>query len=291
MILIVGCGSGAGRSIDVSFARGTGPPVVVAAGDVASCSSSGDEATAKLLADIDGTIITLGDNAYPDGSAEDFRKCYDPTWGRFKNRTLPVPGNHEYMTEGAEGYFGYFGDAAGDPPKGYYSYDLGSWHIVALNSNRCLGNVGCYFISPQVRWLRSDLAANEYKDCTLAYMHHPLFTSGEYRLGVPEVKPMWEALYEAGADVILSAHDHNYQRFAPQDPDGRADPERGIRQFVVGTGGKSHYQIKTALSTSEVHTDDTYGVLKLTLRPESYDWRFIPVGGEEFIDSGRGRCH
>ena len=221
-ILALGCGSGAARSEDVSSIRSAGEPVVVAAGDIASCDSKSDEATAELLADIDEPVIlALGDEAYENGSAQDFRKCYDLSWGRFKNRTLPVPGNHEYMTEGAQGYFDYFGKAAGDPSEGYYSYDLDGWHIIALNSNRCLGNVGCYFISPQVRWLKSDLAANEDKDCTLAYMHHPLFTSGEYRPGVPEVKPLWEALHEAGVDVVLSAHDHNYQRFTPQDPDGR----------------------------------------------------------------------
>ena len=291
-ILASGCGSGAVHSEAIPLAWSTGKPVIVAAGDIAGCDSNGDEATAELLAEINGTIIAaLGDEAYENGSAQDFRKCYDPTWGRFKNRTFPVPGNHEYMTEGAEGYFGYFGKAAGDPSEGYHSYDLDRWHIIALNSNRCLGNVGCYFISPQVRWLKSDLAANEDKDCTLAYMHHPLFTSGEYRPGVPEVKPLWEALHEAGVDVVLSAHDHNYQRFTPQDPDGRADPERGIREFVVGTGGRSHYDIETALPNSEVHTDDTYGVLKLTLRVGNYDWRFVAVDGAVFTDSGHGQCH
>jgi acid phosphatase type 7 len=233
----------------------------------------------------------LGDEAYENGSAKNFRECYDPTWGRFKNRTFPVPGNHEYMTEGAEGYFGYFGKAAGDSSEGYYSYDLDGWHVIALNSNRCLRILGCHFVSPQVRWLKANLAANDDKTCTLAYFHHPLFTSGIYRPGAPEVKPLWETLYEAGADVILSAHDHNYQRFTPQDPDGEADPERGIRQFVVGSGGRSLYQIETALPNSEVHNDETYGVLELTLKPKSYNWRFVPVDGAAFTDSGHGRCH
>jgi hypothetical protein len=291
-VLAVGCGSGAARSNDVSFLQSTGRPVVIASGDIASCDSEGDEATAQLLAEINGTIIVaLGDLAYENGSAQDFQKCYDATWGRFKSRTLPVPGNHEYMTEGAKGYFGYFGKAAGEPSEGYYSYDLDGWHIIALNSNRCLGNVGCYSISPQLRWLKSDLAANEDKDCTLAYMHHPLFTSGEYRPGVPEVKPLWEILHDAGADVVLSAHDHNYQRFAPQDPDGKIDLERGIREFVVGTGGKSHYEIETTLPNSEAHNDDIFGVLKLTLHPNGYDWQFIPVEGAAFSDSGHDRCH
>jgi len=273
------------------FARSTGKPVVVAAGDIADCENKGDEETATLLARIDGTVVALGDEAYEKGSAKNFRECYDPTWGRFKDRTLPVPGNHEYMTEGAEGYFGYFGDAAGDPSEGYYSYDLGGWHIVALNSNKCLEIVGCYALSPQAHWLEADLAANEGKACTLAYMHHPLFTSGKYRPGVPEVKPLWDALYEAGADVMLSAHDHSYQRFAPQDPDGRMDLQRGIRQFVVGTGGKSHYEIRSALPNSEVQNDETYGVLKLSLHRKGYDWWFVPVEGAAFTDSGHGRCH
>jgi hypothetical protein len=291
-ILVVGCGSRADRSVNPPFAGNTGKPIVVAAGDIASCKSKGDEATAELLAEIDGaTIAALGDEAYEKGSAQDFRECYDPTWGRFKGRTLPVPGNHEYMTEGAEGYFDYFEQAAGYPSEGYYSYDLAKWHVVALNSNKCLIRFGCHALSGQVRWLKADLAANEDKSCTLAYMHHPLFTSGKYRPGIPEVKPLWEVLYEAGADVVLSAHDHNYQRFAPQNPGGKVDSERGIRAFVVGTGGRSHYEIESALPNSEVQNDDTYGVLKLTLHPKGYDWRFIPVKGATFTDSGHGWCH
>jgi hypothetical protein len=289
-MLVVSCGSRNALPSDVPSARSVKNPVV-AAGDIASCPSTGDEATAKLVASIDGTVITLGDNAYPDGSAEDFRECYDSSWGRFKNRTHPVPGNHEYKTEDAQGYFGYFGEAAGNPHEGYYSYNLGGWHIVALNSNLCLEIAGCHLLSPQVRWLEADLAANDDKDCALAYMHHPLFTSGQYRPGISEVKPLWKDLYEAGADVVLSAHDHNYQRFAPQDPDGETDPERGIRQFVVGTGGRSLYPIMEPIANSEVHNDEIYGVLKLNLRPEGYDWRFVPVDGETFTDSGRGQCH
>jgi len=291
VVLAVGCGSGDAPSGDAPFTQSTGKPVVVAAGDIAGCESKGDEATAELLAKIDGTVVALGDEAYEKGSVENFRECYGPTWGRFKDRTLPVPGNHEYMTEGAEGYFDYFGDAAGDPSEGYYSYDLGAWHVVALNSNKCLEIGGCHALSGQVRWLEADLEANEGKACTLAYMHHPLFTSGMYRPGIPEVKPLWEVLHEAGADVVLSAHDHNYQRFAPQNPDGKVDREGGIREFVVGTGGKSHYEIGDVLPNSEVQNDETYGVLKFTLHPEGYDWRFVPVEGEAFRDSGHGSCH
>ena len=265
--------------------------VLLAAGDIANCRAEGDEATAKLVGSIDGTVLALGDEAYPRGSAANFEGCYGPSWGRFEERTKPVPGNHEYYTEGAKPYYDYFGKAAGDPDEGYYSYDLGGWHFVALNSNCGEGRVRCGPGSAQVRWLKKDLAANEGRACTLAYFHHPLFTSGEYRPGIPEMKPFWEALYSAGADVVLNAHDHNYQRFAPQDPEGRADPERGIREFVVGTGGKSHHPISDPIANTEVSADDTYGVLKLTLRPKGYGWRFLPVADRKFTDSGEERCH
>jgi acid phosphatase type 7 len=272
--------------------RPPGPPsgkVIVAVGDIASCSGTADEATARLVGGIDGsTILTLGDEAYPEGTAKEFDKCYKPTWGRFEGRTLPVPGNHEYHTAKAKGYFGYFGKAAGASGKGYYSYDLGQWHIVALNSN--CEEVGCTASSPQLRWLEADLA-KDTKSCTLAYFHYPLYSSGKYRPGIHEVKPLWEALYAAEVDVVLNGHDHSYQRFAPQDPDGKADPQRGIREFVVGTGGRSHYPIRKPIANSEVYNDETYGVLKLTPHPESYEWRFIPVKGETFTDSGSARCH
>ena len=269
-----------------------GPPasgkVIVAAGDIADCLSDGDEETARLVGGIEGTVLTLGDNAYEDGTAQDFSECYEPTWGQFKERTRPAPGNHDYETEGASAYFDYFGDAAGQPGKGYYSYDLGSWHIVALDSN--CEEVGCAATSPQLRWLKADLA-KDAKTCTLAYFHYPLFSSGKYRPGIQEVKPLWEALYAADVDVVLNGHDHNYQRFAPQDPNGKADPQRGIREFVVGTGGRSHYSILGHIANSEVYNDETYGVLQLTLNPQSYQWRFIPVEGETFTDSGSARCH
>jgi 3',5'-cyclic AMP phosphodiesterase CpdA len=270
------------------------PAVVVAAGDIAVCRTEGDEATAKLVEGIEGaTVLTLGDNAYPDGSAEDLEECYEPTWGQFKNRTKPVPGNHEYHTEGASAYFDYFGKAAGDPDEGYYSYELGSWHIVALNSNCGEAEIRCSPSSTQVRWLEEDLAANadEEGGCTLAYMHHPRFSSGEEHGSYETIEPMWEALYEAGAEVVLSGHEHNYERFAPQDPSGKADPERGIRQFVVGTGGgASDYPILEPLPNSEVQNDETYGVLKLTLRPKGYEWRYLSAEGGEFTDSGSARC-
>jgi hypothetical protein len=267
--------------------------VIVAAGDIADCRREGDDATARLVGGIDGaTVLTLGDNAYPDGSAEDFAECYDPTWGRFEDRTKPSPGNHDYDTEEAEGYFNYFGKAAGNPDEGYYSYNLGRWHIVALNSNCEEVPGGCEASSPQGRWLKADLAANDDKTCTLAYMHHPRFSSGEKHGNTYYVKPLWETLYEAGADVVLSGHEHNYERFAPQNPSGREDPERGIRQFVVGTGGgKDHYPILDPITNSEVHNDDTYGVLTVRLHPKGYGWRFVPVGGARFTDFGSARCH
>ena len=268
-----------------------GPPVVVAAGDIARCGTESDDATAELVGGIEGTVLTLGDNTYPDGSAENYDECYQPTWGQFKKRTRPAPGNHEYETEGASAYFDYFGKAAGDPDKGYYSYDLGSWHVVALNSNCGEGGLRCGPGSPQGRWLQEDLATNDEEACTLAYFHHPLFTSGSYRPGIERVERLWEVLYAAGVDVMLNGHDHNYQRFSPQDPGGRADPEGGIRQFVVGTGGRSLNEISNPIANTEVYSDDAYGVLKLTLHPKKYEWEFVPVEGETFSDSGSAGCH
>jgi acid phosphatase type 7 len=273
-----------------------GPPsgVIVAAGDIANCAGEGDEETARLVGSMEGaTVLALGDEAYPEGTAQDFEECYEPSWGQFKERTKPAPGNHEYETEGASAYFDYFGETAGDPDKGYYSYDLGAaWHIVALNSNCGVEEIRCGPGSSQTKWLKEDLAANSDEGgCTLAYMHHPRFSSGEEHGSTPTLEPLWEALYKAGADVVLSGHEHNYERFAPQDPEGRADPQRGIREFVVGTGGKSHYPIVNPIANSEIHNDQTYGVLKLTLNPHSYEWEFVSVEGESFTDSGSSRCH
>jgi calcineurin-like phosphoesterase family protein len=263
--------------------------VLVGAGDIADCASSGDEATAKLLADISGTVYTTGDNAYESGAPPEFSECYDPTWGRYKARTRPSVGNHDYLTPEASGYFGYFGSAAGDPKKGYYSYDLGEWHIVSLNS-MCWHVGGCGPTSPMVSWLKEDLAANP-KPCTLAYWHDPLFSSG-YHGSAPRMKPSWDALYAANAEVVLNGHDHDYERFAPQSPSGAADDERGIREFVVGTGGRELRPFRTTIEAhSEVRNAHTFGVLKLTLHADGYDWKFIPVAGKTFTDSGTGFCH
>jgi hypothetical protein len=262
--------------------------VLVGAGDIARCSSTGDEATARLLDDIPGTVATLGDNAYDGGDATQFENCYEPSWGRHKVRTMPSVGNHDYETPGASGYFGYFGEAAGDPEKGYYSYNLGEWHIVVLNSE-CEFVGGCRPGDPQIRWLEQDLAANP-TSCTLAYWHRPLYSSSRYGYA-PRMKPAWEALFASKAEVVLNGHDHLYERFAPMEPDGNANYERGIREFVAGTGGASHHPLGDIQPNSEVRNADTYGVLKLTLHQSSYEWEFVPVAGETFTDSGTQSCH
>lgn len=259
-------------------------PVFVGSGDIAYCSSNGDEATANLLDSISGTVFTTGDNAYHDGTPEEFKNCYDGSWGRHKERTYPSPGNHDYNTADAAGYFDYFGSNAGEPGKGYYSYDLGAWHIIVLNSNIPVKND-----SPQEQWLRADLAAHP-SACTLAYWHHPRFSSGTTHGSHTSMQALWQALYDYGADVILAGHEHNYERFALQDPQGVADPSRGIREFVIGSGGRSHYEFGNPIVNSEVRNGDTYGVLKLTLHPTSYSWEFVPEAGMTFTDSGEAPC-
>ena len=266
------------------------PPVLVSAGDIADCSSAGDEATANLLDSLRGTIAVLGDNAYPNGTDANYAACYEPTWGRHKARTRPTPGNHEYRTAGAGGYFRYFGSTAGDPDKGYYSYDLGDWHIVVLNSNSNCADVRCGTGSLQLRWLRDDLAAHPAK-CTLAYWHHPRFNSGAHHGNNINVAGFWRALYDSGADVVLNGHEHLYERFAPQTPDAVPDPHRGIRQFTVGTGGRREYGFGRIQPNSEVRQRGTDGVLKLELEDDGYRWEFIPAHGGTFKDSGSGQCH
>jgi Bacterial Ig-like domain (group 2)/Calcineurin-like phosphoesterase len=263
----------------------SGDPVMVGAGDIGSCNSDGDEATALLLDNIAGTVFTLGDNVYDSGLASEFADCYDPTWGRHKARTKPAIGNHEtYGTTDAAGYYDYFGVAAGERGKGYYSYDLGAWHIVVINNMIDVGST-----STQVTWLRADLASHATQ-CTLAYWHYPLFSSGDHGNNT-EMKPVYQALYDAGADVVLNGHDHDYERFAPQDANGAADPARGIREFVVGTGGASYYAFNTPQPNSVIRHTGSFGVLKLTLHTSSYDWQFVPVAGDTFTDTGTGTCH
>ena len=263
--------------------------ILVGAGDIADCKVlAGAEATAKLLDQISGTVMVVGDLAYPDGSKENFQ-CYDKTWGRARSRTRPAPGNHEFHAAGATPYFDYFGVLAGDPKTGYYSYDLGAWHIIVLNSE-CKDVGGCDAGSAQERWLRADLASHPVA-CTLAYWHKPLFSSGSAHGNDLTVKPLWDALYDANADVVINGHDHDYERFAPQTPDGASDAVRGIREFVVGTGGKSHRPFGAPKPNSEVRDATAFGVLKLTLKANGYDWQFIPEEGKTFTDAGSGVCH
>jgi hypothetical protein len=263
--------------------------ILVGAGDIADCKDlSGAEATAKLLDQLPGTVMAVGDLAYPDGSKENF-VCYDKTWGRAKSRTRPAVGNHEFHSAGGTPYFEYFGAAAGDPKTGYYSYELGTWHIVVLNSE-CEAVGSCQAGSPQEKWLRADLAAHPAA-CTLAYWHKPLFSSGGAHGNDLTVKPLFQALYEANADIVVNGHDHDYERFAPQTPDGAADPARGVREFVAGTGGKNHRPFAEPKPNSELRDATAFGVLKLTLEPGGYEWQFIPEAGKTFTDSGSGKCH
>lgn len=260
-----------------------GPPVpLLAAGDIAVCGSAAAEATARLIDGLPGTVITLGDNAYPSGSADSFRDCYGPTWGRHKARTRPSPGNHDYEQPGAVPYFNYFGVNAGPSGLGYYRFHLGEWQIYSLNSNVPMGTG-----SSQMQWLRRELAANP-SACTLAYWHHPLFSSGPNG-DTAVMREIWTILQQGGADVVVSGHDHLYERFAPQDAGGRANP-RGLREFVAGTGGAHLYAPRSIRPNSEV-ISSTHGVLKLTLKPESYEWQFVPIPGKSFTDFGTAPCN
>jgi len=278
------------RSVSCSDEPNT--PVIAAAGDIAC--PTGDEpsegscqqlATSDLLVrNVPWTVLTLGDNQYDDGELGEFRRSYAASWGRVKAITRPTPGNHDYHVTGAAGYHAYFGPLAGSPHEGYDSFDVGAWHLIALNSN-CEA-VGCDEGSAQERWLREDLAAHPGA-CTLAYWHHPRFSSGDHG-NDPSVDAFWRALFEAGADVVLNGHDHTYERFAPQDPDQAADPN-GIREFVAGTGGKSLYGFDDPVPNSQVRIS-TFGILELTLRADGYDWRFVSLTGT-VEDAGSGSCH
>jgi len=268
--------------------------VLIGAGDIASCKDpEGARATAKLIEQIPGTVFAAGDLAYEKGSAEEFKNCYDAAWGRFKDRTKPALGNHEYVDPTASAYFQYWGTQAGPRGKGYYSYELGDWHIVVLNTNCYVKEMeGCSAGSAQDAWLKEDLAKRP-SACILAYGHHALFSSGVFKKHAvhPELKQLWEDLYAAHADVVLAGHEHSYERFALQDPEGKSDPVNGIREIVVGTGGRSHDLLGFATPNSEVREWDTFGVLKLTLSPGKYSWEFIPEEGKNFHDVGSGACH
>ena len=254
--------------------------VLLAVGDIATCDASSDERVGELAASLPGTIALLGDNAYPRGSLDDYASCFDPGWGALRERLRPVPGNHEYETRGAAGYFSYFGDGVGDPAEGWYSYDLGEWHLIALNSE-CDAIGGCGPGSAELTWLVADLSAHPAR-CTLAYWHHPRYSSGRH--GSDDMtEALWQALAAAGADVVLSGHDHDYERLSPID---------GIPSFVVGTGGRSLYAWPgSPLAETEVRANDTYGLLELTLGATAYAWRFVPASGGAFTDSGEGVCH
>jgi hypothetical protein len=271
------------------IARVTGQ-TLLAAGDIASCTSDADEATARLLDQDSGTVATIGDNVYPDGSAQEFADCYDPTWGRVKARTYPTLGNHEYFAAPDAGpYFDYFGPVAGERGAGYYAYDVGAWRVYVLNSN--CDRIDCTANSVQAQWLRADLAANP-RACSLAMWHHPRFSSGAEHGSTLSVEPFWQALYAAGAEIVLSGHDHDYERFAPLDAAGSLDTANGLREFVVGTGGAGlRPAFDDPLPYSEVRQASTNGVLKLVLGSGAYEWEFIPIAGQTFTDRGSGVCH
>jgi len=230
-------------------------------------------------------VLLLGDNQYEHGEFANYLSSFDHTWGRVKAILRPAPGNHEYYTPGAAGYFRYFGAAAGDPARGYYSFDLGAWHVVSLNST--CSAVPCADGSAQERWLRDDLAAHPAR-CVLAYWHEPRFSSGPHGSD-PTYDAFWRDLYAAHADVVLSGHDHDYERFAPQDPDGQADAA-GMTEFVVGTGGKNLYAFQSSAPNSRVRRNDAYGVLALTLHRDGYDWQFLDAASGAALDQGSALC-
>ena len=261
----------------------TPPATLLAAGDIAKCGVAGAAATSKLLDRLSGAVVALGDLAYPQGTAEQFRDCYGPTWGRHKARTWPAPGNHEYFSQDAVPYYAYWGSRAGEPGRGYYGFDLGAWHIIALNSN-----IGANEGSAQDRWLRRHLAAATAR-CILAFWHHPVFSSGRHGDN-PKMAVMFRRLHEAGASIVPTGHDHNYERFAPLDADGRLDPQRGIRSFVVGTGGTTPRPIENTRKHSRRTGSFTWGLLKLVLFADRYTWEFVPVDGQILADTGSASC-
>ena len=281
-----------GNSSPVTFAVSTTlDPTLIVAGDISACDSVGDEATVPLLDRLPGVLQTTGDTVYMSGTTTEYNECYDPTWGRHLARTRAGVGDHEYLTPGAAGFFAYFGAAAGDPAKGYFSYELGTWHVVVLNGI-CVQIGGCHAGSVQEQWLRQDLAAHPTA-CTVAILDEPRFSSGRAldNWDAMQQQPLWQALYDGNAELVVSGDDHIYERFGPQRPDGTADAARGLRQFVVGTGGVWHTSLVTTWPNSLVRNNDTWGVLKLTLRSGAYDWSFVQQAGKTFTDSGTASCH
>ena len=256
--------------------------VFVGAGDVDGCGRLEPEYTARLLDRIPGTVFVAGDATYPSGTMASYTNCYGPTWGRHLWRTFAVPGNHDYYADGGAAFFAYFGSAAGPPGLGYFSHTLGAWHVIMLNSM-----IPAQAGTPQYEWLRQDLAASTAA-CTVAVWHHPLFSSGQNG-NSPFMRDVFNLMYQHGVDVVVNGDDHIYERFAPQDANARAS-SRGIREFIVGTGGYALYDRGKTQANSEVFENRTYGVLKLTLRSGRYDWEFIPIAGQTFRDSGSGTC-
>jgi hypothetical protein len=257
----------------------SGSVVLVGAGDIANCSRTQDEQTAQLLDNIPGTVFTTGDNAYVDGTYTEYINCYEPNWGRHKSRTKPSPGNHDYLTSGAAGYFQYFNNI-----PSYYAYDLGAWRIYSLNSE-----INVSISSPQVAWLSNDLAANP-RQCVAAYWHKPRWSSGSNHGDNMNMQAIWQLLYDAGAELVLNGHEHHYERFTEMNASGSA-ASQGLREIVVGTGGATLYPFGSPKSTSQVRNNTAYGVLKLTLSSNSYDWQFVPAGSATFTDSGSTNCH
>ena len=259
-----------------------GAEVLVGAGDIASCDAQGDEATAALLDGIPGTVFTAGDNVYPNGTLERYRLCYGPSWGRHLARTHATPGNHDYRLDSGAAYYEYFGNRAGPPGSGFYSFELGDWLVLMLNTN-----IGVSAESVQARWLRSQLAGRD-RGCEIAISHHPRFSSGSHG-SESRMSAIWRILYDEGVELAIAGHDHNYERFAPMTADGRLDEERGVRQFVVGTGGFKPYEPRERQPNSEALRTVT-GVIKLSLGSGVYQWEFVPVPGETFRDWGEGKC-
>lgn len=270
----------------------TGDPpsaIILVAGDIASCAWQADSATAQLVEDLPGIVMTAGDNAYQEGTYRQFRDCYDPTWGRFSERTRPTPGNHDWYTTGARGYFRYFGDLAGPAGRGYYAFDAGAWRVYALASD-CSDVGGCRKGSPQHTWLKQDLAAHP-TDCVLAVWHQPRFSSGPHGDSKRPIS-LLQRLHRSGADVVVNGHDHIYERFAPARPDGTRDRAYGVRQFIVGTGGGPLYRVEQPYApNSQVRDATSHGVLRLTLEADGYTWEFMPVPGDTLRDAGSGTCH
>jgi hypothetical protein len=265
--------------------------VILAAGNIAKCGSTNDETTASLLDNLPGTVFALGDIAFPGGSPQAYSDCYEPSWGRHKARTYAVLGNHEYESGNATASFDYFGERAGPRGRGYYSFELGNWHIIVLDVNDfTVDSLSPFPGSAQDLWLQADLAANG-KHCTLAMWHSPRFFSSNtpgYTSNL-YVTPVWDRLYAANVDVVLNGHQHQYERFPPMTPSGVRDEFRGIRQFNAGTGGESA-EMPIGLAPDREVLTDAFGILKLTLDDGSYSWEFIPTVAGAFSDSGAGTC-